>query len=626
MPFRPNVAETITIDGVAYQVAEHPAAPGMPYGQEGRQGTVFQLHRPDGTHVALKVFKARFRVPALVTSAARQASYASIPGLEVCARTILTPRKHTDLLRQHPDLAYAILMPWINGPSWMDCLLGQRALTPSQALALARAFADLLATMEERGIAHGDLSGPNLLLPGLLDPPQTPPVALVDVEQLYAPGLDRPEVIVSGSSGYAHHTAAQGVWGATSDRFAGAMLLAEILGWSDPQIRAASGEESYFDPDEIQLPGQRYALLHQQLGHQWGAGVAQLFARAWESGSLAECPTLGEWLVALPNAPLEENDRASVPLAAARDRGPEGVMPLLALAAELRADKNTAGFLAAYRRAMALLPEGDGLTVEVRLLIEELEQQEAGIGANVLSVAAEHQVSLSKQAAPVNEEPRLTPEERRQIAADVQLRRRPVWPFVGLLVALLAVGGGALVLQARERDAQQALVQAATVVRDRATEQVEMSVTNTQSAEQTEVALSAAAALHTSEALAMLEGTASSRATEVALATADAEAASLVQTRTARTVSVSATDEAQRVAQQQSDQETATAIAQAGTVQAQAQLQTAQGQVQLQTVQTQAQRQTAQAEAARQTAQAEAQAAEAAQATAQGQQLTEAWT
>jgi len=43
MPLRPNAHDELTIAGVTYRVAEHPAAPGFPYGQEGRAGIVYAL-------------------------------------------------------------------------------------------------------------------------------------------------------------------------------------------------------------------------------------------------------------------------------------------------------------------------------------------------------------------------------------------------------------------------------------------------------------------------------------------------------------------------------------------------------------------------------------------------------
>jgi hypothetical protein len=43
MPFQARVNQELTIDDVTYRIAEHPAAPGIPYGQEGRQAIVYQL-------------------------------------------------------------------------------------------------------------------------------------------------------------------------------------------------------------------------------------------------------------------------------------------------------------------------------------------------------------------------------------------------------------------------------------------------------------------------------------------------------------------------------------------------------------------------------------------------------
>ncbi len=37
MNFRPQVGDQLTIDNVTYRIAEHPAAPGIPYGQAGRR-------------------------------------------------------------------------------------------------------------------------------------------------------------------------------------------------------------------------------------------------------------------------------------------------------------------------------------------------------------------------------------------------------------------------------------------------------------------------------------------------------------------------------------------------------------------------------------------------------------
>ncbi|MGC8856861.1 MAG: hypothetical protein ACP5QU_08685 [Anaerolineae bacterium] len=308
MSFTPTPHLPIPIRGQTWELAEHPAAPGIAYGQEGRAGTVFQLLSRQGEKRALKVFRARFRLPSLVTLAERLQPFASLPGLQACERTVLTPSQDRDLLTQYPDLTYAVLMPWVDGPTWQEVILERKPLSPAQSLALARALAETLTALEERGLAHGDLSGPNVLLPALEKTyqPATHPIALVDVEQMYAPGLDQPRDITSGSAGYAHLQAAGGLWGPEADRFAGAVILAEMLAWCDPQAVDAAWGESYFDPQEMQQQGERYRLLVESLRREWGEAVAALFQRAWRSDSLADCPTFGEWLVALPQVSLAE--------------------------------------------------------------------------------------------------------------------------------------------------------------------------------------------------------------------------------------------------------------------------------------------------------------------------------
>jgi hypothetical protein len=78
-----------------YHIAEHPAAPGIPYDQEGRAGIVYQLLPADRSAgfqpAAIKVFRSPFRVLAIVSQAEKLAGFADLPGLTVCRRTVLTP-------------------------------------------------------------------------------------------------------------------------------------------------------------------------------------------------------------------------------------------------------------------------------------------------------------------------------------------------------------------------------------------------------------------------------------------------------------------------------------------------------------------------------------------------------
>jgi YVTN family beta-propeller protein len=313
MSFRPNPKDTILIDGILYSIAEHPAAPGSPYGQEGRAGIVYQLSATDNSLHALKVFKPRFRNPSLVGLSQNIRGFSKIPGLEVCHREVLTPRHNRDLLRDNPDLIFAVIMPWIPGLTWMEILNERRALSPQESLFLAKAFVEVLGGLEENGIAHCDLSGSNIIISGLENHNLTlPSVSLVDIEQLYAPGLSKPQILPSGSSGYSHHTSAEGQWKAAADRFAGSVILAEMLGWCEERVRKAAEGEAYFSEKETQQECKRYDLLLSTLRNYWGEHISTIFERAWHSDTLEDCPTFGEWCISLPETAPAVSARESI--------------------------------------------------------------------------------------------------------------------------------------------------------------------------------------------------------------------------------------------------------------------------------------------------------------------------
>jgi mannose-6-phosphate isomerase-like protein (cupin superfamily) len=303
MPFRPQPDDELKIGESLYRFAEHPAAPGMAYGQSGRRGTVYQIMGASGKVWALKVFLRQYREPRLVGQAERIESYASMPGLYACDRTVLTSSQYVDLIREHRELAYAVLMPWIKGKTWMEVIVGEETLSPSESLRYAQALITVLVGLEERGLAHCDLSGPNTIL----TPAQR--IELVDLEEMFVPGLLPPSSLPGGSPGYAHKTAPQGLWSPESDRFAGALLLGEMLGWCDKRVREAAWGEGYFEPAEMQSNCERFRVLKIVLEECWGKDLADSFEQAWFSDTLRICPTFTEWLAALPEAAPEFRDK-----------------------------------------------------------------------------------------------------------------------------------------------------------------------------------------------------------------------------------------------------------------------------------------------------------------------------
>ncbi|MDY7078826.1 MAG: hypothetical protein SXV54_18080 [Chloroflexota bacterium] len=59
MAFQLEVSQELHIDGMTYAAAEHPTAPGIPYGQEGRAVAAYQLVAPGGEVQAINLFKPR---------------------------------------------------------------------------------------------------------------------------------------------------------------------------------------------------------------------------------------------------------------------------------------------------------------------------------------------------------------------------------------------------------------------------------------------------------------------------------------------------------------------------------------------------------------------------------------
>lgn len=288
--FNPSPHDKIIIASQTYEVTPHPSVPAFAFGQEGRKGFVYQLaHGGDSRLYALKKFKEAYRVRELIEVCNSLARFSQWPGLEVCARQCLQYEIHDDVLQQFPDLEYAVLMPWISGSTWYDIVIGEKPLTENDSLTLANATAQVLAALEESGLAHCDIAGSNIILN--LNSGHS---NLIDIEDLFAPGFDPPAALPAGTEGYAHITSSKGQWSAVADRFAAAVLLAEMLCWHQADIRKLSDEEHYFDRSEMQADSIRYQRLVAALD-RLDTRLRGLFEQAWHSTILDECPRIAEW-------------------------------------------------------------------------------------------------------------------------------------------------------------------------------------------------------------------------------------------------------------------------------------------------------------------------------------------
>ena len=298
MALQVKVGQNFYIGSDSYMIAEHPAIPGQPYGQEGKAATVFKLYTANGSAKALKVFKRKYQDPTIVDSSSSLRRFSSIEGFKVCHRTVIVPTTHQSLISQYPDLKYAVIMPWIEGRTWFDVILERKEISQKESFNIARKFLELLVSMEQKKLAHCDLSGANVIL-SLLDGGDS--IEFVDVEQLYAPGIEHPAKLATGTPGYVHPNTPQDYWAKDADRFPGAVLLVEMLSWFDDRIRNMADEESYFAPNEVGKNSKRYQILQEVLQETYGGAISELFQQIWFSSSNNQCPTFNEWFIALTN-------------------------------------------------------------------------------------------------------------------------------------------------------------------------------------------------------------------------------------------------------------------------------------------------------------------------------------
>ncbi|HDR8193374.1 tetratricopeptide repeat protein [Bacillus thuringiensis] len=382
MGFRPEVGEKIILNKDAYHFSKHPAVMGidMPYGQEGRQGTVYQLqHENSVERIALKVFKERYRDEKHQLVFLKPLS--SLAGLKVCSRYIVTKEEHTSVIEKSEDLANSIVMPWIEGPTWADILQEQRMLSKQQCFFIAEAFLTTLKIMEENEIAHNDLSSSNVLIPFLSENPIEGQhrIELVDVEQMYGPKTKRPSLLPAGSAGYAPKYLTSGVWQKEADRFAGAILLGEILSWCSEEVRNKKWTDaSYFKTEEMQTECERYALLQQVLHNQWNGEIAQLFKQAWNSKTFAECPSFAQWHDAFNSA------REIIKIDTEKQSEQEQslfVSKCLEIARLLEERGFKQAALYEYKTIFNSLNPSTALKQELAYIIQTIESQEPGINS-----------------------------------------------------------------------------------------------------------------------------------------------------------------------------------------------------------------------------------------------------
>jgi serine/threonine protein kinase len=294
--FDPRLGQKIDIDSKQLSFVEHPSFRGHTYAQEGRAAVVYKVIDKNKRAFALKVYKRLYQSKDIDLRVQQLNKYASFPGLYACRQQVITAKTSPSLVKTFPELQYAVLMPWIEGDSWFDVLVGKPPFQKLISRTIAVNFANILCKLERHELAHCDLSSANVIV-NL----NTGSVELIDLDTMYSSTMPRPMDLPAGSDGYAHEIQRnRGYWGTQGDRFSGAILLAEMLTFHDDRIRYSSFTESYFDQHELQKSKtNRFPLAIQVLREQGDVPAAELFEKVWLSESLDECPRLCEWADAL---------------------------------------------------------------------------------------------------------------------------------------------------------------------------------------------------------------------------------------------------------------------------------------------------------------------------------------
>ncbi len=269
----------------AFAVAEE-----MAFARQGRKARVFKLCGPDGSTYALKTFYRGFSLPEYAAITTALAAFGDIAGLRACRRRLVEPAEAAAI--GEPGLAYAVLMPWIEGVSWAGVVEGRFPLSHRTCLGLAEQTANILAELEARGLAHADVSSSNVII---TNSDTGSAVELIDVEDMYHDNLGALPYVPDGSPGYAHpRNQGSGCRNRFGDRFAGGVLLTEMLVWADPAVRQSAADVSVFEPGELCHGGPKYGLVRQIL-QGLSKDVARLFERVWDSPGQSGCPRLSDW-------------------------------------------------------------------------------------------------------------------------------------------------------------------------------------------------------------------------------------------------------------------------------------------------------------------------------------------
>src|SRR5579859_2774166 len=131
LEFRPYPGMHLKVGELSFEFVPHPLFPSESETVlvlEGGEAFIYQV-REVMTHnlYALKILKPAYRSEHIARVVEANALFAHIHGLYLRNRICLTAANYPNLIEVYPNLAYAVLMPWLTGKTWSGFMLDQAA-------------------------------------------------------------------------------------------------------------------------------------------------------------------------------------------------------------------------------------------------------------------------------------------------------------------------------------------------------------------------------------------------------------------------------------------------------------------------------------------------------------------
>ncbi len=309
--FQPDCGMPLHIAQIEYEFMPHPIYANRVFMLEGSEAFIYQLRdTKQKTLHALKVMKPSYRGEYVSHCAKELLAHYQMPGLHLGYRFCLTRESAPAIVKAYPDLEYAVVMRWLQATTWAGLMRDKSAGSAylvEHARRLALGTVRVLQYLEERHMAHTDIAGNNIFLSSDLTA-----IRLLDLEGMYFETAYPLQMRRRGSPGYQHrHLTNDGQWHHAGDRFAGAILLAEMLTWCDRWVHALAPEnaESLFQVEELQTVDFPLWQAVRSSLFAIDIQILRLFDQAWASSRLTDCPDFYTWRQCLERVCGTQNAR-----------------------------------------------------------------------------------------------------------------------------------------------------------------------------------------------------------------------------------------------------------------------------------------------------------------------------